>query len=141
MIKHYTIKDIKKIIFPKISDHRGNISFLESNNHVPFDIKRVFFIYDIPSGQERGGHAHIELHQILIALSGSFDYKITDGKDEKIFHLSKPYEGIYIPPTLWGNLSNFSSGSVSMALASDFFKEKDYIREMKDFIEFKKNEN
>jgi dTDP-4-dehydrorhamnose 3,5-epimerase-like enzyme len=127
------IDKCKMIYFPKIADVRGNMSFIESNRQVPFDIKRVFFLYDVPSGATRGGHAHKTLKQIVIALSGSFDVVLDDGKNKKTFFLNRPHYGMYIPPGIWSELGNFSSNSLALSLASDLFNESDYIRDYEVF--------
>jgi dTDP-4-dehydrorhamnose 3,5-epimerase-like enzyme len=121
------IKDI-----PKISDPRGNIGVLE-NGIVPFDIKRVYYLYDVPSDSERGGHAHKKLYQFLIAISGSFDVHLDDGKTQQVINLNKPDKGVLIKPGIWRELKNFSGGSVCLVLASEVFDEADYIREYNDF--------
>jgi dTDP-4-dehydrorhamnose 3,5-epimerase-like enzyme len=121
------------INFPKIAEARGNLSFIEGNNHIPFPIKRVYYLYDVPSGATRGGHAHKTLSQIIIALSGSFDVVLDDGIEKKLFFLNRPHYGLYVPPGIWREIENFSSNSVALALASDFFDEKDYVRDYKVF--------
>lgn len=129
--------DIKKcriIELPKISDPRGNLTFIEGGRHVPFDIQRVYYLYDVPGGAERGGHAHKALHQLIIAMSGSFDVLIDDGKNKRRVHLSRSYNGLYICPMIWRELDNFSSGSVCMVLASNKYDESDYYRDYHDFI-------
>jgi hypothetical protein len=129
-----TISSCKKINLPKIVDTRGNITFIEENKHIPFEIKRVYYLYDVPSGEVRGGHAHRTLKQLLISTSGSFDVIVDDGKVRKKFHLNRPNFGLYLPPMTWRELKNFSSGSVCLVMASDFFLEEDYIRDYKAFI-------
>lgn len=124
--------NIEIIDIPKISDPRGNIGVLE-NGRVPFDIKRVYYLYDVPSDSERGGHAHINLYQFLIAISGSFDVHLNNGNSEQIITLNKPDKGILIKPGIWRELRNFSGGSVCLVLASEVFEESDYIRDFKDF--------
>jgi dTDP-4-dehydrorhamnose 3,5-epimerase-like enzyme len=126
---------VKIVNFPTIADTRGNLSFIEANNHVPFLIKRVYYLYDVPSGATRGGHAHKELEEIIIALSGSFDVVLDDGVEKKKFFLNRPFYGLYIPTGLWREIENFSSNSVALALTSDFYTENDYIR---DYEVFKK---
>ncbi len=128
-----SLKDCKIITLPKIEDHRGNLTFIEQNNHIPFEIKRVYSLYDVPGGGLRGGHAHKNLHEFIIAANGSFDVILKDGTDEVRHHMNRSYYGLYVPPGVWRELDNFSSGSVSLVLASDFFNEDDYIREYKDF--------
>lgn len=125
--------NIKIIKIPKIEDRRGNLSVIEKEV-VPFEIKRVYYLYDVPAGAERGGHAHIEQQEFLVALSGSFEVILNDGKTEKTITLNKPYEGLLIPTGIWRELKNFSSGSVCLVLASDVFDEDDYIRDFQEFI-------
>ncbi|WP_434782240.1 sugar 3,4-ketoisomerase [Ferrovum myxofaciens] len=127
--------DLCKIVeLPKISDPRGNLTFIEANRHIPFDIKRVYYLYDVPGGGERGGHAHKALHQLIIAMSGSFDILIDDGRKEKRVHLNRSYYGLYICPMIWRELDNFSSGSVCMVLASAYFDELDYYRDYEEYV-------
>ena len=130
-----SLEEVEIIDLPKISDVRGNLTFIESNKHIPFDIKRVYYIYDIPGGESRGGHAHKKLQQFLIAMSGSFEIILDDGRTKKSFYLNRAYYGLYIPRLIWRDIRNFSSGAVCMCLASDYYDEKDYIR---DYNEFKK---
>jgi dTDP-4-dehydrorhamnose 3,5-epimerase-like enzyme len=125
--------EIKIVNIPKIEDPRGNLSVIEKEV-VPFDIKRVYYLYDVPAGAERGGHAHKKLQQFLVALSGSFDVILNDGKQEKTVTLNKPYEGLLITNGIWRELKNFSSGSVCLVVASDVFEEADYIRDFEDFL-------
>jgi oxalate decarboxylase/phosphoglucose isomerase-like protein (cupin superfamily) len=125
--------NIEVIQIPKIEDRRGNLSVIE-NDILPFEIKRVYYLYDVPSGAERGGHSHINQKEFLIALSGSFDVILNDGNNERTFTLNKPYEGLLINQGIWRELNNFSSGSVCLVIASDVYDEADYIR---DFDEFK----
>lgn len=124
--------NIQIISIPKIEERRGNLSVIE-NDTVPFDIKRVYYLYDVPSGAERGGHAHKNLQQFLIALSGSFDVILDDGNEKKIITLNKPYEGLLINPGIWRELQNFSSGSVCLVVASEVYIEDDYIRNLDEF--------
>lgn len=123
----------KIINLPKISDPRGNLSFIEGGQHIPFDIKRVYYLYDVPGGSDRGSHAHKNLHQFVVAMSGSFDVVLDDGKDKKRFHLNRSYYGLYVCPMMWRELDNFSSGSVCMVLASAHYDEADYIRDYTEF--------
>ncbi len=125
----------KLIELPKIQDCSGNLTFIEGYNHIPFEIKRVYYLYDVPGGAERGAHAHKNLEQFMIAMSGSFDIVLHDGKQEKRFHLNRSYIGLYIPPMTWRILDNFSSGSVCMVLASEKYDEDDYIRNYDEFID------
>jgi hypothetical protein len=119
--------------FPQVSDPRGNLSFVEGGNHVPFDIRRVYWLYDVPGGAERGGHAHRALEQVIVAMSGSFDVVLDDGSITQRFHLNRSYAGLYIPSMVWREIDNFSSGSVCMVLASEVFDEADYIRDHDEF--------
>jgi oxalate decarboxylase/phosphoglucose isomerase-like protein (cupin superfamily) len=134
LVENYNMLDLCKMVyFPKVADTRGNLSFIEENRQVPFEIKRVFFLYDVPSGATRGGHAHKTLKQMIIALSGSFDIILDDGINKKTVFLNRPHYGIYIPPGVWSELSNFSSNSLALSLASDVFEESDYIRNYETF--------
>jgi len=126
---------INIINIPKIEDPRGNLSVIE-NNILPFQVKRVYYLYDVPTGAERGGHSHKEQQEFLIALSGSFEVVLNDGKEKKIITLNKPFEGLLIPNGIWRELKNFSSGAVCLVLASDVFKEEDYIRDFEEFLAF-----
>jgi hypothetical protein len=124
----------KIIPFPKIEDRRGNLTFIESSNHIPFDIKRVYYLYDVPGGSERGAHAHKICHVCLIAMSGSFDVVIDTGKNKQTFHLNRSYYGLYLPPLTWRELVNFSSGSVCLALASEMYDPNGYHRDYSEFL-------
>ncbi|KIC00158.1 MULTISPECIES: sugar 3,4-ketoisomerase [unclassified Flavobacterium] len=128
--------DVQLIEIPKIQDRRGNLSVIEGET-IPFNFKRVYYLYDVPSGSKRGGHAHKEQQAFLIALSGSFDVVLKDGKSIKTVTLNKPNVGLLIVPGIWRELRNFSSGSVCLVLSSDEFNEDDYIREYKKFRLFK----
>lgn len=123
------------IDLPKVADVRGNLTFIEQKRHIPFEIKRVYYLYDVPGGESRGGHAHKTLEQFIIAASGSFDIILNDGKERKTFHLNRPYMGLYICPLIWRELNNFASGSVCLVLASDLYDEGDYIRDYEIFRE------
>jgi hypothetical protein len=116
---------------------QGNITSVNNGIEVPFNIKRVYYLYDIPGGEERGAHAHKDLEQLIIAASGSFDLVLDDGKTKRTFHLNRPYLGVYMPPGLWRELNNFSSGSICLVLASHEYDEGDYIREYKTFLNYK----
>ena len=129
-----TIERCQIIDLPKIHDPRGNLTFVESNNQIPFAIERVYYLYDVPGGSERGGHAHKGLHQLIIAMSGSFDVLLDDGKDKKRVHMSRSYMGLYVCPMIWRELDNFSSGSVCMVLASNKYDEADYYRDYAEFM-------
>jgi dTDP-4-dehydrorhamnose 3,5-epimerase-like enzyme len=128
--------DYRLIMLPKIEDRRGNLSVIE-NDIIPFEIKRVYYLYDVPSGAERGGHAHKEQLEFLIAISGSFDVVLNDGNEENIVTLNRPNAGVLIPTGIWRGLQNFSSGSVCLVVASDVFDETDYIRDYEEFCLFK----
>lgn len=128
------LADCRVIDLTKISDPRGNLTFIEGGQHVPFDIKRVYYLYDVPGGAERGGHAHRKLRQLIIAMSGSFDVVLDDGVDKKTFHLNRSYYGLYVCPMIWRELVNFSSGSVCTVLASEHYSEDDYYRDYQEFL-------
>jgi dTDP-4-dehydrorhamnose 3,5-epimerase-like enzyme len=131
-----TIHDAQHIEIPKIADRRGNLSVIEQDC-IPFEVKRVYYLYDVPSGSKRGGHSHKEVLEFLVALSGSFDVILKDGKNSKTVTLNRPNQGLLIPTGIWRELENFSSGSVCLVLASELFLEEDYIREYKSFKLFK----
>ena len=133
----YNMK-INLLSIPKIEDNRGNLSVIE-NDILPFEFKRVYYLYDVPSGSERGGHSHIEQKEFLIALSGSFDVVLNDVTEQQTVTLNKPYEGLLIHEGIWRELNNFSSGSVCLVIASAVFDEDDYIRDFEEFLKFKKN--
>ncbi len=128
---------IRLISLPKIEDNRGNLSVIE-NDILPFEFKRVYYLYDVPTGAERGGHSHIEQKEFLIALSGSFDVVLNDGVSESVVTLNKPFEGLLINQGIWRELNNFSSGSVCLVIASDVYLEEDYIRDFERFMDSKK---
>jgi len=127
------LDDCKIVNFPKVTDYRGNLSFIEENRQIPFKIKRVYYLYDVPSGATRGGHAHKTLQQLVIALSGSFDIILDDGMQRRKFFLNRPHYGLYIPPKVWRELENFSSNSVALSLVSEVYDESDYIRNYDSF--------
>ncbi len=129
-----SLADCQILELPKIHDPRGNLTFVEGQVHVPFDIARVYYLYDVPGGSDRGGHAHKGLHQFIVAMSGSFDGVLDDGKDKKRVHLSRSYNGLYVCPMIWRELDNFSSGSVCMVLASHRYDEADYYRDYAQFM-------
>jgi dTDP-4-dehydrorhamnose 3,5-epimerase-like enzyme len=128
------LKDCKLINLNRILDQRGNLSYIEGSRDIPFDIKRVYYLYDVPGGSERGSHAHKNLHQFVVAMSGSFDLLLNDGKQEERFHLNRSYYGLYIPPMTWRIIDNFSSGAVCMVLASEYYSESDYMRTYSEFL-------
>ena len=129
-----TIDKCRLVDLPKINDERGNLTFIENNDHIPFAIQRVYYLYDVPGGSERGGHSHKGLEQLIIAISGSFDVIIDDGKEKRRIHLNRSYTGLYICPMIWRELNNFSSGSVCMVLASNRYDEDDYYRDYSEFM-------
>jgi len=131
-----TLQHCKILSVPKIEDPRGNLSVIE-NDVIPFEMKRVYYLYDVPSGAERGGHSHKEQQEFLVALSGSFDVILHDGQHEKVVTLNKPFEGLLISNGIWRELKNFSSGAVCLVIASAVFEEDDYIRTFADFLQSK----
>ncbi len=122
------------INFPVISDARGNLAIIEGSKNIPFDIKRVYYLFDVPGGAERGGHAHKELQQLIIAITGSFDVLVDDGTQREMITLNRSFQGLYVCPMTWRELSNFSSGSVCMVLASEYYSEADYLRDYESFL-------
>jgi dTDP-4-dehydrorhamnose 3,5-epimerase-like enzyme len=128
------INNCALIDLPKMADPRGNLTFIEGNSHIPFEIKRVFYLYDVPGGADRAGHALKSCHQFLIAMSGSFDVILYDGKEKKLIHLNRSYYGLHIPPMIWREINNFSSGSVCLALASKLYDPDDYYRDYNDYL-------
>ena len=135
-MKSNTTADIRIIDIPKIHDVRGNLSVVEGNT-IPFEIKRVYYLYDIPSGAKRGGHAHIDQEELLVSLSGSFEIILKDGLDEKLVTLNRPNIGLLIPKGIWRELQNFSAGSVCLVVTSDLFDETDYIRDYARYEAYK----
>jgi dTDP-4-dehydrorhamnose 3,5-epimerase-like enzyme len=130
----FSIKDCYIIKLPKIEDKRGNISFFENEKHIPFKIKRSYWIYDVPGGAKRGGHAYKELQEFVIAISGSFDIHLDDVNEKKIVTLNRSYYGLYIPNNIWRSLENFSTNAVCLVVASEHYSENDYIRGYKEFL-------
>lgn len=128
------IEECKIIQLPRINDPRGNLTFVESRRHIPFDIRRVYYLYDVPGGAERGGHAHKALHQLIIAMSGSFDIHLDDGYLKKTIHMNRSYYGLYVCPMIWRGIDNFSSGAVCMAMVSEYYDELDYYRDYDQFL-------
>ncbi len=124
---------------PKIHNRAGNITVVNNNDNIPFEVKRVFYIYDIPGGEDRGAHAHKDCHQFLVAVSGSFEVEMDDGTNKRTITLNRPYYGLHIPPGIWSAEKGFSSGAVCLVLASHKYDEKDYIRDYKDFLAYKQN--
>lgn len=129
-----SVENCKILDLPRVSDPRGNLTFIEGGRHVPFAIERVYYLYDVPGGAERGGHAHRELSQLIVAMSGSFDVVLKDGRRTVRHHLNRSYRGIYITPMIWRELDNFSSGSVCMVLASNRYDEADYYRDYDEYL-------
>ena len=134
-----TIADCKIVELPKFLDVRGNLSFAEHNNHIPFEIKRTYWIYDVPGGEARGGHAFRENQEFVIALSGAFDVVVDDGEHKKTYTLNRSYYGLYIPKGLWRTMENFSTNSLALEFGSIHYDEQDYIREYGDFLKLKKD--
>lgn len=128
------LSDCRIIELPKVADPRGNLTFVEGGNHIPFEIRRVYYLYDVPGGSDRGAHAHRSLHQFVVAMSGSFDIVLHDGDRQRRFHLNRSYFGLYICPMMWRTLDNFSSGGVCMVLASTVYDAADYIRDYDQFL-------
>jgi hypothetical protein len=137
MNKGSSVFDCTIITFDKNHQIKGNLTAVTNSNQIPFDVKRIYYLYDIPGGLSRGGHAHIELQQLVFALSGSFEITLCDGKVKRTFQLSRPNIGLLIPSGLWREINNFSSGSICMVLASEFYEENDYIRDYNDFKKYK----
>lgn len=136
-MKATNINDCKLIQIDQIGDRRGHISVIENNREIPFEVKRVYYLYDVPSGEARGGHAHKELQQLIIAVSGSFDIVVNDGNKKETFSLNRPNKGLYFPAGLWREINNFSSGAICLVLASHPYDETDYIRDYEDFLSYK----
>ncbi|MBA3347672.1 MAG: WxcM-like domain-containing protein [Actinobacteria bacterium] len=124
----------KLLDLPVVEDRRGNLTFIEGGEHVPFEIQRVYYLYDVPGGESRAGHGHRRLEQLLVAASGSFDVTVGDGVEQQVFTLNRSYFGLYIPPMIWREITNFSSGAVCLALASMHFDEADYFRDYDEFV-------
>ena len=136
-MKNNTVFDCSIVNLSKINTHSGNITVVENGGNIPVEVKRIYYLYDIPGGEERGGHAHFELEQYIIAVSGSFDVLLDDGKNRKIVSLNQPNLALHIVPGLWRELNNFSSGSISLVLASQKYDDEDYIRVYEDFLKLK----
>lgn len=129
-----TVSDCKIIQLPRIADTRGKLSFIESHDHVPFDIKRIYYLYDMPPDAERGAHGHKKLEQLIVPLAGSFDICFDDGYHKKSYRLENPWEGVYVAPMIWRELKNFSSGAICLVLASEHYDEQDYFRNYHEFL-------
>lgn len=132
-----TIKDVKIIELPKFADPRGNLSFVEQLNHIPFEIKRTYWIYDVPGGENRGGHAFKQNEEFIVALSGAFDVIVDDGTEKKSFTLNRSYYGLYVPAGLWREMENFSTNSLALEFGSIHYDEQDYIRDYNDYLKMK----
>lgn len=130
-----SIKDCKLITLPKISDERGSLSVAENNRHIPFEIKRIFYLYDVPDSQSRGAHAHKTLEQFIVCLAGGFDVEIDDGCEKQRFYLHKPWEGLYLPPMIWTSVENFREQAICLSLASQHYDEADYYRNYAAFLQ------
>lgn len=126
----------KTIELPKIKDSRGNLTFIEGNHHIPFEIQRTYYLYDVPGGESRGAHGHKKLEQLIVAISGSFEVVLSNGQVQERFQLNKPFVGLYVPSRTWRTLENFSSGSVCLVLASLPYSEEDYLRDYSDFLKY-----
>lgn len=131
------IQDVKFVKLPKFCDPRGNLSFAEQNNHIPFEIKRTYWIYDVPGGENRGGHAYKMTDEFIIAISGSFDVTVDDGKEKRTFTLNRSYYGLYIPKGLWRTMENFSTNSLALEFASTHYDRSDYIEDYNEYINMK----
>jgi hypothetical protein len=136
-MKLTSISDCRIIELPKIYNPSGNITAVNNEKEIPFAVKRIYYLYDVPGGEARGGHAHKELQQVIVAASGSFDITLNDGVSQKTFSLSRPYKGLYVAPGLWRELDNFSSGAICLVLASTSYSESDYIRNFDSFKQYK----
>lgn len=132
-----SVIDVKIIELPKFLDARGNLSFAEQLNHIPFEIKRTYWIYDVPGGEERGGHAFRQNQEFIVALSGAFDVVVDDGQNKKAFSLNRSYYGLYVPAGLWREINNFSTNSLALEFGSEHYDEADYIREYDEYLQFK----
>ena len=137
MKQRTTINDCQMLSLPKMNDPRGNLTFIEGAIHIPFNIKRIFYLYDVPTGESRGAHAHHTLHQFLICLSGSFDVAVDDGKSHTVIHLNRPWKGLHLPPMIWAAEINFDPGTVCLVLASDLYNAEDYIRDYRSYLHLK----
>lgn len=134
-----TIEDVKIIELPKFTDPRGNLSFIEQLNHIPFEIKRTYWIYDVPGGENRGGHAFKQNEEFIVALSGAFDVIVDDGDKKKLFTLNRSYYGLYVPAGLWRVMENFSTNSLALEFGSIHYDKQDYIRDYDEYLNMKKN--
>ncbi len=133
------INDVRLVNLPKFLDSRGNLSFVEQKNHIPFEIKRTYWLYDVPGGETRGGHAYLENQEFIVAMSGSFDVLLDDGTEKKTFTLNRSYYGLYVPKGLWREMENFSTNSLALVISSTIFDRADYIRDYSEFLKLKEN--
>lgn len=133
-----TVYDCTMIELSRNHREKGNLTVVQNEKEIPFDVKRCYYLYDVPGGEERGGHSHKQLKQLIIAASGSFDVRIDDGQVKRTFTLNRPYQGLFVVPGIWRDLDNFSSGSVCLVLASEVYQKEDYIRDYNEFLEWKK---
>lgn len=134
-----SLEDVKIIELPKFSDPRGNLSFVEQLKHIPFEIKRTYWIYDVPGGESRGGHAFRQNQEFIVSLSGAFDVIVDDGKEKKVFNMNRSYYGLYIPAGLWREMTNFSTNSLALEFGSIHYDRKDYVEDYNQFLELKDN--
>ena len=134
MAQYPTVFDCSIITLPKVHNRAVNSTPIHNSVEIPFDVCRVFYLYDVPGGESRGAHAHLECHQFLVALSGSFEVLLNDGNTQRLIQLNRPYLGLHIPPMIWASEINFSSGSICLVLASELYNEGDYIRDYEDFL-------
>lgn len=139
-MKEASIYDCSIIELPRLKNRAGNITVVNNNDNIPFEVKRIFYIYDIPGGEDRGAHAHKDCHQFLIAVSGSFEVEMDDGTNKRTVTLNRPYYGLHIPPGIWAAEKGFSSGAVCLVLTSHKYDEKDYIRDYSNFLAYKQND-
>ena len=138
-MKQTCVDDCKIIKLSKHHRRQGNLTVVENGKDVPFDVKRVYYLYDVPGGATRGGHAHRELSQLIVAVSGCFSVTLDDGKCKRNFFLNRPYQGLYVKPGMWRDLTDFSSGAVALVLASEVYQKEDYIRDYEEFLEYREN--
>lgn len=134
-----TVDDVRIIELPKFADPRGNLSFAEQNNHIPFEIKRTYWIYDVPGGESRGGHAFRQNEEFIVALSGAFDVIVDDGTEKKVFNMNRSYYGLYIPAGLWREITNFSTNSLALEFGSIHYDRADYVEDYEQFLKLKSN--
>lgn len=137
-MERFSIQDCRVIELDKHhSDRKGNLTVVENGKDLPFNVQRAYYLYDVPGGESRGSHAHMELEQLIVAASGSFTVTLDDGRERRSFFLNRPYQGLYVKSGMWRDLSDFSSGAVALVLASDVYKEEDYIRDYQEFLQFR----